>query len=48
MAHGMDCVFLLLDAAKGAFLKAADAILGNDEFTMEYISAYRDGWFPKL
>ncbi len=48
MAHGMDCVFLLLDAAKGAFLKAADAVLGNDEFTMEYISAYRDGWFPKL
>ena len=48
MALGQDCVFLLLDAAKGAFLKAADAVMGNDEFTMEYISAYRSGWFPKL
>jgi len=48
LAAGQDCVFLDIDPATGAFIKAAQALLGKDEYTMDYISAYRDGWFPKL
>lgn len=48
MALGQDCFFVDIDPSLGAFIKAAQAILGEDEYTMEYISAFRSGWFPQL
>ena len=48
MAMGIDYFMLELDPASGAFIKAAKAILGQDEYTMDYITAYKEKWFPHL
>ena len=48
LAMGQDCIFLDIDRVSGAFLQAAKAILGEDEYTMDYIQAYKEGKFPTL
>ena len=48
MSIGQDCIFLDIDRMSGAFLQAAKSILGQDEYTMDYIQAYKAGKFPAL
>lgn len=46
MAYGMDGAILdPLDRTLMKYLYAAEALLGRDEFCMEYITAYREGLF---
>lgn len=46
MASGMDGAILdPLDKQLMSFLYATDALLGRDEYCMEYITLYRDGFF---
>lgn len=46
IAAGMDGAILdPLDGKLMAFMYAAEALMGEDEFCMEYISQYRDGFF---
>jgi 5-methyltetrahydrofolate--homocysteine methyltransferase len=46
MVAGMDGAILdPLDKKLMAFLYAADSLLGNDEYCLNYIEKYRDGAF---
>lgn len=47
MEHGMDSAIMdPTDAAMLGSLYASNALLGKDEYCMEYLSAYREGLFP--
>lgn len=46
-ALGQECVFLDINSATGSALAAANAVVGNDQLTMTYISKYREGWMEK-
>jgi 5-methyltetrahydrofolate--homocysteine methyltransferase len=49
MAAGMDSAILdPLNKDMMGLIYAADALLGNDEFCMEYIGAYREGLFGEV
>ena len=43
-----ECVFLDIDKPTGAFLKASQALLGEDEFTLSYIRAHKAGALPNF
>ncbi|MDR1422640.1 MAG: dihydropteroate synthase [Coriobacteriales bacterium] len=47
MAAGMDSAIMdPMSADMQATMKATDALLGNDDYCMEYLTAYREGLFP--
>ncbi|MDR2197221.1 MAG: methyltetrahydrofolate cobalamin methyltransferase [Coriobacteriales bacterium] len=47
MAAGMDSAIMdPMSPDMQATLKATDALLGNDEYCMDYLTAYREGLFP--
>jgi 5-methyltetrahydrofolate--homocysteine methyltransferase len=47
MAAGMDSAIMdPMSPDMQATLQATDALLGNDEYCMEYLMAYREGLFP--
>ena len=49
MAMGLDAAILNpLDKQLMNMIKAAEVLLGNDEFCMKYITAYRDGEFNRV
>jgi 5-methyltetrahydrofolate--homocysteine methyltransferase len=44
MTAGMDCAILdPLDKSLMAFLYAGEALMGHDDFCMNYITKYREG-----
>lgn len=48
MYAGMDSAIVdPLSEDMQATIRATDALLGNDEYCMDYLEAYRDGMFPK-
>ena len=48
MYAGMDSAIVdPLSEDMQATIRATDALLGNDEYCMDYLEAYREGMFPK-